>query len=159
MSQPLQYSQPLFLEERPVGQWLGRTATVLGVILLVLLIGAVVFACVVWRRAPNWSRGLMLFEILLFVAILLLGRQSTAVTVLEPDHLQLRLSFAGVTFWKRTINLKDVKSVEADERLRFSQRASARRRRGSFHDRQDECSIDPPSREHRCRILTTGGVA
>jgi len=112
MPEPLQYSQPLFLEERLVAAWLGRTGTVIGVILTLLLIGAVVFTWTVWRHAPGWSRGLMLFQILLFVAILILYRQSTATTILEPSHLQLRLSVAGITFWKRTISLSQVRSVE-----------------------------------------------
>jgi hypothetical protein len=113
MSQRLQYAQPLFIEERLVATWMGRQATILiGGVLVLLLIGNIVFACVVWRNAPGWSRGLMLFEILLFAAMLVFYRQSSATTVLEPSHLQLRLSFAGITFWKRTIGLRDVRSVE-----------------------------------------------
>src|SRR5690242_9562568 len=112
MPEPLQYSQPFFLEERSVAKWLGRTGILIGAILTLLLIAAVIFTCTVWRHAPGWSRGLMLFQILLFVAFLILYRQSTATTVLEPSHLQLRLSFAGMTFWKRTVSLSDVRSVE-----------------------------------------------
>src|SRR4051812_39787183 len=113
MPEPLQYSQPLFLEERRVAAWLGWTATLIAAILTLFLIATIVFTWTIWRHAPGWSRGLLLFQILLFVALLIFYRQSAAITILEPSHLQLRLSLAGITFWKRTIHLRDVRSVES----------------------------------------------
>jgi len=112
MPEPLQYSQPLFLEERPVAAWLGRFGTIIAGCLILLIAAAVVFIAVLWQRAPKWSRGLMLFEVLLLATIFIALRQSRAVTVVETSQLQLRLSIAGITFWKRTIALCNVQSVE-----------------------------------------------
>ena len=113
MSQPLQYSQPLFFEERPVAAWLGWMATLIAIILTLFLFATIAFTWTIWHHAPGWSRGLLLFQVLLFVHLLIFYRQSRAITILEPSHLQLRLSLAGITFWKRTIHLRDVRSVES----------------------------------------------
>ena len=113
---PLAYAQPLFLEEQPARAVLGRAGWVAYV-----AVGAVaavtLFVCLLlYRAAPRVAAApLLLLVPVVPVAVNLpvwASFHATAVTVVEPSAVQVRLTYAGFTLFRRTVRLSDVRGAE-----------------------------------------------
>jgi hypothetical protein len=109
---PLNYVQPLFIEERPLRTWWPRFVKIFMVFMLFLVAMESTVAIRFWFRIPIYMRGFLLGAILILALMPLFFSYARAITVLEPAELQLRLSIGGFTLWRHTIHLAQVRSVE-----------------------------------------------
>lgn len=108
----LSYVQPLFLEQQNAGRTFPRAPYIVGSIALGFIL--IVLGILIVRPslpAIAFLPGLLIGAFTTGLAAMMF-RFTSAVTIVEPSAVQLRMTIFGLRIWRRTIAIEQIQNVD-----------------------------------------------